>query len=81
MTMHKTAEKLEKYQHRLQAGKADKIKPKHVDKILDKLSAKESEVAAELAETTKESKRERLEHKQATIRELIEQARWLHSQL
>ena len=81
MAMNKTTQKLEKYQDRLKAGKAEKIKPKHVEKILDKLTAKQTEIGTELAAATKESKRERLEHKQVTVNELIEKARWLQSQI
>ena len=81
MPIKETAEKLEKYQERLRTGKAEKIRPKHVERILNKLTSKEIEITAELAETTKHSKQDRLEHKLATVRELIEKARWLASQV
>lgn len=81
MPMKETAEKLEKYQDRLRSGKAEKIELKHVEKILEKLTSKKTEITAELAEATKQGKRERLEHKLATVQELIEKARWLAAQL
>ena len=81
MPIKETAEKLERYQERLRTGKAEKIRPQHVEKILEKLTSKEAEIAAELTETTKQGKRDRLEHKLATVRELIEKARWLASQV
>jgi len=81
MPIKETAEKLERYQERLRTGKAEKIRPKHVEKILEKLTSKETEITAELTETTKQGKRDRLEHKLATVRELIEKARWLASQV
>lgn len=81
MPIKDTAEKLEKYQERLRAGKAAKIRPEHVEKILEKLAAKQAEIAAELAGATKQGKRERLEHKLETVEELIEKARWLASQV
>lgn len=81
MPMKEITEKLEKYQGRLRAGTAEKIKAKHVEKIIDKLTAKQSEIETEMAETEKPSKRERLEHKLATVKELIEKARWLATQV
>lgn len=81
MSIKETAEKLRKYKERLRSGKADKIQPKHVEKVLAKLVAKEAELARELSETSKESKRKRLEHKLETVNELIEKARWLTAQV
>ena len=81
MPIKETAEKLERYQERLRTGKAEKIQPEHVAKILEKLTSKETEITAELAAATKQGKRERLEHKLATVQELIEKARWLASQV
>lgn len=81
MSIRETAEKLEKYQARLRSGKAEKIQPKHVAKIIDKLTAKEASLASELETTAKPDKRERLEHKLGTVRALIEKARWLASQV
>jgi len=81
MPIKHTAEKLEKYQERLRTGKAEKIQPKHVAKILEKLGSKEAEITAELAAEIKPGKRDRLEHKLATVRELIEKANWLASQV
>lgn len=81
MSMKETADKLEKYQERLKSGKAEKIRPDHVGKILAKLVAREAELSAEIAETTKHGRRARLEEKRATLRELIDKARWLASQV
>jgi uncharacterized protein YaiL (DUF2058 family) len=81
MPMTKIRERLENYQDRLHAGTADKIKPQHVEKIIGKLTVKQSEIETEMAETEKAGKRERLEHKLATVKELIEKARWLATQV
>lgn len=81
MGLKKIAEKLEKYQKRLASGKADKIKPEHVAKAIDKLAVKEAELVKELAETTKPEKQKRVEYKVRAIREQIKQAKWLARQI
>lgn len=81
MKIAKALHKLEVYQQRLKDGKADQIKPKHVRLTIEKLRTKESELVAELEETTKPGKRERLSAKLATIQERIEEAEWLLAQV
>ena len=61
MGLESVIEKLDKYYGRLEKGKAQKIKPAHVEKVLRKLEAKAQLLETELEETTKETKRERLE--------------------
>ena len=77
MAFRKTIEKLDDYYARLEAGKAKKIKPKHVYEIIAKLSAKKTKIAHELAETDKASKRERLERKLLVAEEHLRRAEWL----
>ncbi len=79
--MNKTEEKLEKYRERLKDGKAHKIKPKHVQKMIDKLKAKEADITDDLTTVSKPEKRERLTKKLATIKHRIEQAEWLLGQI
>jgi hypothetical protein len=74
-------ERLQKYARKLEDGKADEIKPSHVQKVIDKLTAKHSELAEELADATKPSKRERLEHKMQTTRHQLERARALLAEI
>ncbi len=81
MGISKIAERLEKYQKRLADGNADKIKPKHVRKAIDKLTVKEVALCDELAATDKPEKRKRLERKIHAIREQIERAKWLEKQI
>ena len=81
MKSAKALRKLEKYQERLKDGKADQIKPKHVHQMIEKLTTKEAELVAELEETTKPGKLDRLNAKLATIRDRIEEANWLVSQV
>ncbi len=77
MALTKAIEKLKKYYERLEAGNAKKIKPSHVKKVIDKLTAKEASLIEEIKTTAKPAKKERLEQKLATAREQIERARWL----
>lgn len=81
MALERTVEKLDDYFERLNAGKAQKIEPSHVDKVIKKLIAKEQQWQEELAETEKTSKKERLERKLALVHEQLERANWLKSQI
>jgi len=77
MGFETAVEKLDKYFRRLEKGKAQKIKPSHVEKVISKLEVKTRILQAELAETDKESKKVRLEHKLEMVREQQSRARWL----
>ncbi|MCK8463775.1 hypothetical protein MUY35_07930 [Aliiroseovarius sp. S1339] len=77
MGLESAVEKLDKYYGRLEKGKAEKIKPSHVEKIMLKLEAKAQSLQAELGETAKETKKQRLERKLEMVREQLERARWL----
>ncbi|SEW12516.1 hypothetical protein SAMN05444851_1567 [Aliiroseovarius sediminilitoris] len=81
MGLENSVEKLDKYYARLEQGKAQKIKPSHVDKILSKLEAKARLLQAELDETTKSSKKERLATKLDMVREQQKRARWLKDKI
>lgn len=81
MGLETTIEKLDKYLDRLQQGKAKKIKPSHLAKVERKLKAREEMLLAELDETRKDSKRDRLKGKLALVREQLERADWLRRQL
>ena len=72
MELEKSTEKLDKYYKRLKKGKAEKIKPAHVEKVIGKLHAKEGMLRTELAETTKESKKTRLKRKIALVKEQLQ---------
>ncbi len=77
MGLSSIIKRLDKYQERLAKGKADKIKPRHIQKAIAKLTTKEAQLSAELQETSKPDKRERLAEKISTIREQIDRAKWL----
>lgn len=69
--------KLNKYFDRLDKGKAEKIKPAHVEKVIGKLETRKSLLLAEYERTVKESKKERLKGKLAFVDEQIDRAAWL----
>lgn len=77
MGLEQSTEKLDKYYKRLETGKAEKIKPEHVRKVIGKLKAKEAKLLADMAETTKDDKKARIDRKLATARELVKRAEWL----
>ena len=81
MGLENTIEKLDKYYQRLDKGKAQKIKPSHVEKVIHKLEAKAELIEAELAETEKDSKKQRLELKLEMVREQQRRARWLQEKI
>lgn len=81
MGLESAIEKLDKYFKRLDQGKAQEIKPSHVEKVISKLEVKARLLRTELAETDKESKKRRLERKLELVREQQDRARWLQEKI
>lgn len=81
MTLSKHVEKLDKYYKRLDTGKAQKIKPEHVEKVIRKLKLKEEQLLEEERETQKPSKKERLRRKAEIVLEQKKRAEWLLEQV
>ena len=81
MALNKIAEKLDTYYKRLELGKAAKIQASHVEKVIAKLQAKQQQLEAELSETEKPSKKQRLEGKLATVHEQITRSQWLLNEI
>jgi len=81
MELERAIEKLDKYFKRFDNGKAQKIEPAHVEKVIRKLETKAELLRAEIAETEKEAKKTRLERKLDTLREQKERAHWLMDQI
>ena len=81
MGVKKLAEKVEEYNARLESGKASKIKPGHVEKVLQKLRVKAAELEAEIAAAPSADKKARLEGKHAIARTHIARAEWLLKEL
>ncbi len=81
MGLESATEKLDKYFKRLDKGKAQKIKPDHVEKVVRKLEAKAQLLEAEIAETKKETKKHRLERKLKLVQEQLRRASWLQDKI
>lgn len=77
MGLDSAIEKLGKYVKRLEEGKAKKIKPSHVEKIIRKLESKDKSLREEIAETEKPEKKQRLEKKLQTVQDQKNRADWL----
>ena len=77
MGLKEYSAKIDDYYDRLTQGKAKKIKPSHVEKVIAKLKAKKTQLRAEIAKATKPSKRERLERKVLIAKEHIKRAELL----
>ncbi|MGP6089560.1 hypothetical protein [Antarctobacter jejuensis] len=81
MGLKNLAAKVQDYNARLESGKASKIKPRHVEKVLQKLRAKSTELEAEIAEAHSADKKARLADKLQIARTHIERAEWLLNEL
>lgn len=81
MAILKYVEKLDKYYARLDSGKARKIKPDHVLKVIKKLEAKENALVKDEKQAVKDTKRARLQRKQLVVQEQVKRAKWLLKQI
>ena len=81
MGLKKLAAKIRDYNERLESGNASKIEPEHIEKVLQKLHAKERELEAEIASASSPEKKARLEGKLQIARTHIERAECLMRQL
>ena len=75
--MKKLAAKVAAYYERLEQGKAHKIKPSHVHKVMDKLRAKEDALLSEIEVARTNADRLRFELKLQVAREHIQRAEYL----
>ncbi|PRY25534.1 hypothetical protein CLV78_102714 [Aliiruegeria haliotis] len=81
MALKKTIARLNEYHDRLQGKEAHRIKVSHVDKVIEKLEAKEVDLNRRLEEAKKPGKKERLKAKQKVVRNQIARARWLRKEI
>lgn len=77
MGLKKLADKVSAYNERLEKGKAKKIKPNHVRKVLEKLRKKSADLEREIAGEKRADKKDRLKRKLRIAREHEERAEWL----
>ncbi|MFY0690490.1 MAG: hypothetical protein JXR14_01055 [Paracoccaceae bacterium] len=81
MGLKKLSEKLADYNARLEAGKTEKIKTDHVEKVLAKLRKKSADLEEEVAEEKNADKKARLERKLGVAREQVARAEWLLNEI
>ncbi|GAA6162283.1 hypothetical protein NBRC116589_44580 [Ruegeria sp. HU-ET01832] len=77
MGLKKLAEKMVEYNSRLEAGKAEKIKSSHVQKVLKKLRKKAADIEAEIHIEKNSDRKARLVRKLGTAHESVKRAEWL----
>lgn len=77
MGLKKLAEKVADYNERFEQGKASKIKPSHVEKVLAKLRKKSEELEADIESAAYAEKKARLKKKLEVANTQIERAEWL----
>lgn len=81
MGLKKLIEKVADYNERLQRGKASKIKPSDVQKVLTKLHKKKDELEVEITSSKRADKTERLKTKLGIVTEQIKRAEWLVAEI
>ncbi|WP_193142185.1 MULTISPECIES: hypothetical protein [unclassified Meridianimarinicoccus] len=77
MGLKKLAGRVEAYRDRVKQGKADKIKPQHVERVLDRLRRKEADLKDKLDHAHGSRDKDRLKRKLRVARKHIERAEWL----
>lgn len=77
MGLKKLAAKLTDYYERLERGKASKIKPDHIWRVVDKLRRKTAEIEADIARANNPDKKSRLKRKLGIVNEHMKRAKWL----
>lgn len=81
MGLKKLARKVDDYNARLEEGKADRIKPGHVHKVLEKLRRKVAELEAAMNEAETSEEKARIDGKLGIARTHVERAEWLLREL
>lgn len=77
MGLKKLAAKIVEYNERLESGKAGKIRPDHVERVIEKLRRKSAELEDDIASAHSDDKKARLERKLEVARTHLERAEWL----
>lgn len=81
MKLSHSIEKLADYYERFRKGKVEKIKLKHVDRVLQKLRSKKASVKKDLIDAKKQEKRKRLKRKLSVLNVQIDRGEWLRGQI
>lgn len=81
MKLSHSIEKLAEYYERFRKGKVEKIKLKHVDRVLAKLRSKKTALKEDLKDAKKKEKRKRLTSKLSVIQIQIDRGEWLRTRI
>lgn len=81
MGLKKLAAKVVEYNERLEQGKASKIMPEDVEKVLRKLQKKCENLKEEAAHATSAEKKNRLQKKLDVAQEHVKRGEWLLEQI
>jgi len=81
MGLKKLAAKVVDYNERLENGTAKEIKPRHVEKVLETLRSKSTQLERQIASAKSADKKARLKGKLQIARAHIERAEWLLKEL
>jgi translation initiation factor RLI1 len=77
MGLKKNTAKLDDYFERLKQKKVSKIKPEHVENVIEKLKSKERDLLDDIDTAHKAEKAERLRSKLSVVREQLRRGEWL----
>lgn len=77
MAMRKVVDRLKEYFARLDAGKVQKIKPRHIKQVIEKLEAKKVDLANEIATASSVASKVELQRKLLIADEQLRRAQWL----
>lgn len=80
MGLKNLTRKVDEYNDRLSSGKAEQIKPRHVENVLEKLQAREKSLIERIEESDNPSRIGRLERKLKIARQQVKRAEWLLEQ-
>jgi hypothetical protein len=81
MRLKKLAAKVADYRERLEEGKASRIEPRHVEKVLKKLRKRKVELEERVATESDGEHKDRLHRKLEIAREQISRAEWLLAEI
>lgn len=81
MKLSRSIEKLAEYYERFRKGKVEKIKLKHVDRVLAKLRSKKTALKEDLKDAKKKEKRKRMTSKLSVIQIQIDRGEWLRTRI
>ncbi len=81
MALKRTIARLNDYSDRLERGKANKIKLRHVERVIDKLRLRDKSLRKEIEAASKPGRRKRLTLKRKAVQVQLTRAKWLRKEI